>query len=132
MGEPTPSGSAKVSDNSLIPSPTHSILSNSRSSDKSHLRRTKTLKRVSFDEKPDIIEEPLETACDTLENTSDKASGSNNLNEEEIKDPPPLEEVRARTPQTRSEMITGFHGKIKLSETPVNKLLLLKNYYSNS
>ena len=51
-----------ASDTTLLhKSPTHSILSNKYPSDKS-LCRNKSLKRVSFDEKPDII---VDSVCDT-------------------------------------------------------------------
>ena len=73
-------------------SPTHSILSNPRSSDNpKSLSRNKSIKRVSFEEKPDIIEDSPEP-CDIL-TKSDLATTATAIAEEAELDLPPLEAV---------------------------------------
>ena len=78
-------------------SPTHSILSNPRSSDNpKSLSRNKSIKRVSFEEKPDIIEDSPEP-CDTLEK-SDLAQTAAAIAEEAELDLPPLEDITSKKP----------------------------------
>ena len=76
-------------------SPTHSILSNHRSSD-NRLGRVKSLKRVSFEEKPNIIDENTPEPCVVTEQADEASSGLDNCIKEEVEDqeqPPPLEDV---------------------------------------
>ena len=77
-------------------SPTHSILSNPRSSDNPRsLGRNKSLKRVSFEEKPDIIEDSPEPS--DIPGKAEQVSVASNCIDEEVDDPdidvPPLEDV---------------------------------------
>ena len=78
----------------LHKSPTHSILSNKHPSDKS-LCRNKSLKRVSFDEKPDII---VDSTCKNTEVNdcvfSEEACSSGGQGLEEI----PIKPIVERSP----------------------------------
>merc|ERR1712032_1433322 len=66
-------------------SPTHSILSNHRSSD-NRLGRVKSLKRVSFEEKPNIIDENTPEPCEVTEQADEASSGLDNCIKEEVED----------------------------------------------
>merc|ERR1712032_807035 len=67
-------------------SPTHSILSNHRSSD-NRLGRVKSLKRVSFEEKPNIIDENTPEPCEVTEQADEASSGLDNCIKEEVEQP---------------------------------------------
>jgi len=96
--------SSQCENHSQNTSPTHSILSNHRSSD-NRLGRVKSLKRVSFEEKPNIIGSTPEPSKVTEK--SEETREADNCIEEEAEDQdllPPLEDVAAAPaqPQPRS------------------------------
>jgi len=106
-------------------SPTHSILSNHRSSD-NRLGRVKSLKRVSFEEKPNIIDENTPEPCEVTEQADEASSGLDNCIKEEVEDqeqPPPLEDVvktslsqslRSPTPPPDTSMASAEEQQIEI------------------
>merc|ERR1711976_24867 len=94
-GDPTKSSVQCENHKSTNSSPTHSILSNHRSSD-NRLGRVKSLKRVSFEEKPNIIDEKTPEPLEVTEKAEEAACAVDNCIKEEVEDqdlPPPLEDV---------------------------------------
>merc|ERR1711976_558883 len=94
-GDPTKSSVQCENHKSTNSSPTHSILSNHRSSD-NRLGRVKSLKRVSFEEKPNIIDERTPEPLEVTEKADEATCAVDNCIKEEVEDqdlPPPLEDV---------------------------------------
>lgn len=123
----TPSTVVKDRSREIQPdsSPTHSILSNPRSSDNPRsLGRNKSLKRVSFEEKPDIIEDSPEPS--DIPGKTEQASVASNCIDEEVDDPdidvPPLEDVApqpsrclpARSPTPPSTMASAEEQQLEI------------------
>jgi len=106
-------------------SPTHSILSNHRSSD-NRLGRVKSLKRVSFEEKPNIIDENTPEPCEVTDKADEASSGVDNCIKEEVEDqeqPPPLEDVvktsssqspRSPTPPPNTSMASAEEQPLEI------------------